>query len=65
MEYKFENDVLNIKEQEWDSNYFGVNCAKIELLKTVDDQNWSKVIDMLDGYDFVTIIIFSYLDKFN
>lgn len=40
---------------QWDTDYFGVSSARINLNGIVDEQGQDEIIEFCKGYDFVTI----------
>ncbi|MDF1616960.1 GNAT family N-acetyltransferase [Petrocella sp. FN5] len=43
------------KPLQWDTDYFGVSSARVNLSGIVDDVGQEEIIDFCTGYDFVTI----------
>ena len=39
----------------WDTDYFGVNSARVNLTGPIDDEGQDRIIDFCKGYEFVTI----------
>lgn len=39
----------------WDTDYFGINSARVNLTGSIDDEGQEKIIDFCKGYEFVTI----------
>lgn len=40
---------------QWDTDYFGVNSARVNLSGIVDERGQEEIIEFCKGYDFVTI----------
>lgn len=40
---------------EWDTNYFGIKSARVNLYDIIDEQEQRKIIELSKKYDFVTI----------
>ncbi len=40
---------------EWDTNYFGVSCAKAILYKPLTQTQWSDIKGRFEGYQFISI----------
>lgn len=40
---------------DWDTDYFGVNSARVNLTGPIDDEGQDRIIDFCKGYEFVTI----------
>lgn len=43
------------KSLQWDTDYFGVSCARVNLNGIVDEQGQEEIIEFSKDYDFVTI----------
>lgn len=39
----------------WDSDYFGISCARVNLTGTINKNEKEDIIKLCSGYDFVTI----------
>lgn len=54
-----ENDVSNasvtFQHLDWDTNFFGVTCAKVTLHNRVSKKEWDKLSASFKDYQFVTI----------
>lgn len=42
-------------ELEWDTNYFGVQCAKVDCINKLEESDKNEIIDKVNNYEFVTI----------
>lgn len=49
------NKNYDCKFLEWDTDYFGVNSARVNLSGIVDKNGQEDIIDFCNSYDFVTI----------
>lgn len=45
-----------LQSLEWDTNYFGVSSARVNLSGIVDENDQKEIIAFCKGYDFVTIL---------
>lgn len=43
------------KYLQWDSDYFGVNSARVNLSNIIDEKGQEEIIEFCKNYDFVTI----------
>lgn len=43
------------KSLQWDTDYFGVSSARVNLYGIVDEKGQEKIIEFCNGYDFITI----------
>jgi len=43
------------KPLQWDTNYFGVSCARVSLCEVVGEKGQEEIIEFCKEYDFVTI----------
>lgn len=53
------------KPLEWDTDYFGVSSARVNLSGVVDEKGQDEIIEFCKGYDFVTISNFNNLKENN
>lgn len=49
------NKNYECKSLKWDTDYFGINSARVNLSGVVDEQEQEKIIEFCKSYDFVTI----------
>ncbi len=49
------NKKISFMELEWDTTFFGVNCAKAILHSVPDPYEWKEFKNKLNNYDFITI----------
>lgn len=47
---------ITIQELDWDTNFFGMTCAKIVLHKPIEKNEWYTLKKKFKDYDFVTIV---------
>ncbi len=50
---------IKIVPLEWDSNYFGISCARVEIKEPQPKKNIKKMLDIVKDYDFVSIVNYS------
>ena len=43
------------KHLQWDTDYFGINSARISLQEPVDEKAQNEIISFCNGYEFITI----------
>ncbi len=48
-------DMVNFRKLEWDTNYFGLNCAKAILLAQMTEDTWKELKNKFVEYDFISI----------
>jgi len=48
-------DSVSIKELKWDTDFFGVSCAKVILYKSLLQEEWDIVKSSFDKYQFISI----------
>lgn len=48
--------VFTTSELSWDSDYFGIKCAKVILKKELSTTDWKNVKEFSEKYDFLTIV---------
>lgn len=54
--YKKEfQDSISLYKLEWDTNFFGVNCAKVMLHSNISIDAWKQLKDSMKNYEFVSI----------
>ena len=49
------NKNYECKQLQWDTDYFGVRSARVNLSGIVDERGQEEIIEFCKGYDFVTI----------
>jgi dTDP-4-amino-4,6-dideoxy-D-galactose acyltransferase len=49
------NTGFELRELEWDTNYFGIKCARVRLREALNKENFNKLKNTLSQYEFVTI----------
>lgn len=55
MSYQIENDGWNFYDLEWDTEYFGVTCAKIVLYRPLELKEWHVLLTKFKDYQFISI----------
>lgn len=50
---------------EWDTNYFGINSAKVSLKGVVDESGQKEILNFCDNFDFITISNFGNVRENN
>ncbi|PIC85455.1 hypothetical protein CSV72_13665 [Sporosarcina sp. P20a] len=59
------NNNFSVKELVWDTEYFGVNSARVILNGVLSKENQSTVINEMKRYDFITIENLNNLNENN
>lgn len=53
---KKQNDNFSFYKLEWDTDYFGISCAKLILHEPIKMKDWESIQDSLLDYQFISIV---------
>jgi dTDP-4-amino-4,6-dideoxy-D-galactose acyltransferase len=55
MDKKEFQDSISLYDLEWDTNFFGITCAKAILHSNISTDEWKQLKDNMENYEFVSI----------